>query len=152
MLLPPEDQYHVGIVVHDVEAARDRLTSALGYEWGADVESDYTIQLPEGPFDCVLHMQYSVTEPRLELVQAIEGTPFQPSTSGLHHLGYWCSDVRSTSAELERSGWTWECGGNLEDGAPGWAYHLNPLGVRVELVSLRMKEIGIEALWLPTGG
>jgi catechol 2,3-dioxygenase-like lactoylglutathione lyase family enzyme len=149
MLLPAEDQFHVGIVVHEFEAARDWLTDTFGYEWGPDVQIDYTMRLPEGPFSFHQRLQYSVTEPRLELVQSVEGTPFQPSSSGLHHFGYWCADVGSTSADLVRNGWTWECGGELDDGSQGWAYHFNPLGVRVELVSLAMKEIGIEGLWSP---
>jgi hypothetical protein len=149
MLLRPEDQFHVGIVVHEFVAARDWLTKTFDYRWGADIQVDYTMQLPDGPLTYQQRLQYSVTEPRLELVQSVVGTPLQPSSSGLHHFGYWCSDVRSASAELVESGWTWECGGCLEDGSPGWAYHFNPLGVRVELVSLAMKEVGLEALWAP---
>jgi catechol 2,3-dioxygenase-like lactoylglutathione lyase family enzyme len=150
MLLRPEDQFHVGIVVHDFESARGWLTDTLGYEWGVELDIEYTMQLAEGPHTYQQHLQYSVTEPRLELVQSVTGTPFQPSSSGLHHFGYWCPDVESTSAELVQHGWAWECGGNLEDGSPAWAYHFNPLGVRVELVSLDMRALGIEALWAPT--
>lgn len=149
MLLRPEDQFHVGIVVDEFEAARHRLSDTLGYEWGLELQMEYTMLLPNGPHPYQQRLQYSVTEPRLELIQSVEGTPFQPSTSGLHHFGYWCADVESTSAELVAAGWTWECGGVLEDDSPAWAYHFNPLGVRVELVSLAMKERGLPALWAP---
>jgi catechol 2,3-dioxygenase-like lactoylglutathione lyase family enzyme len=149
MLLRPEDQFHVGIVVHDLEAARDWLTETFGYEWGSDVQIEYTMQLPDGPLTYRQRLQYSVTEPRLELVQSVPGTPFQPSTSGLHHFGYWCTDVKSTTSKLVQNGWTWECGGNLDDGSPAWAYHFNPLGVRVELVSVALRDIGLAALWMP---
>jgi Glyoxalase/Bleomycin resistance protein/Dioxygenase superfamily len=150
MLLRPEDQFHVGIVVDDFEAARSWLADTFGYEWGSDVQIDYTMQLPDGPLTYRQRLQYSVTEPRLELIQSVPDTPFQPSTSGLHHFGYWCTDVRSASSELVRNGWTWECGGNLDDGSPAWAYHFNPLGVRVELVSVSLRDIGLATLWMPT--
>jgi hypothetical protein len=149
MLLPPEDQFHVGIVVHDFESARTWLTDNLGYEWGMELDLEYTMQLAEGPHTYQQHLQYSVTEPRLELIKSVAGTPFQPSSSGLHHLGYWCPNVETMSFELIKSGWPWECGGNFEDGSPAWAYHFNPLGIRVELVSAEMRVMGMEALWAP---
>lgn len=150
MLLRSEDQFHVGIVVHELGETRDWLTDTFGYEWDIELQTEYTMQLPQGPLTYQQHLQYSVTEPRLELVESVESTPFQPSSSGLHHFGYWCADVQFASAELAQSGWRWECGGNLEDGSPAWAYHFNQLGVRVELVSLELRSIGMEALWAPT--
>ena len=145
MLLDPADQYHVGIVVEDFEAARDLLSETCGYEWGTEVRLEYTMRLPTGTVTYEQRLQYSVTEPRLELVQAAAGTPLQPSSSGLHHFGYWCDDVARTSAELVARGWTWECGGGEED-APVWAYHRHPAGVRVELVSSAMREL-MQTLW-----
>jgi catechol 2,3-dioxygenase-like lactoylglutathione lyase family enzyme len=149
MLLHPGDQFHVGIVVHDFEAARAWLSDTFGYEWGPDMQIEYTMLLPDGPFTYQQRLQYSVTEPRLELVRSVAGTPLQPSSSGLHHVGYWCDDVESTSRQLSENGWGWECGGTFADGSPAWAYHFNPLGVRVELVSVGMKAVGIEGLWAP---
>ncbi|MET0197410.1 MAG: VOC family protein [Rhodococcus fascians] len=149
MLLHPDDQFHVGIVVHDFEAARRWLTDTFGYEWGPDVQMEYTMLLPDGPFTYQQRLQYSVTEPRLELVRSVAETPFQPSSSGLHHVGYWCDDVESTSRQLSAEGWSWECGGTFADGSPAWAYHFNLLGFRIELVSVGMKEVGIEQLWAP---
>ena len=149
MLLRPEDQFHVGIVVDDLAAARRWFTDTMGYEWGAPMELEYTMVLPSGPLTYHQHLNYSVTEPRLELVQSVEGTPLQPSSSGIHHFGYWCDDVEATSAALVADGWTWECGGMLDEQRPGWAYHFNPLGVRVELVSVEMQAMGMAALWAP---
>ena len=149
-LLPPGDQFHVGIVVDDFAAARTFLADTCGYEWGPDVQLDYTMMLPEGPLSYVQRLSYSVTEPRLELVQSVAGTPLQPATSGLHHLGYWCDDVAGTSAALVARGWAWECGGE-RDGSPQWAYHFNPAGVRVELVS-RELEAALGSLWSRPAG
>ena len=145
MLLHPSEQFHVGIVVDDFEGARDFLTATCGYEWGPDIQLEYTMTLPTGPVTYDQRLSYSVTEPRLELVQSAAGTPLQPSSSGLHHIGYWCEDVEATSAELDSRGWPWECGGEV-DGSPMWAYHFNPLGLRIELVSTALKA-GLESMW-----
>lgn len=80
----PEDQFHVGIVVQELERTRNWLTDTFGYEWGMELQMEYTMQLPQGPFTYQQHLQCSVTEPRLELVESVEGTPLQPSSSGLH--------------------------------------------------------------------
>jgi catechol 2,3-dioxygenase-like lactoylglutathione lyase family enzyme len=150
-LLAPEDQFHVGIVVDDFEASRQWFTDTLGYEFGADVALEYTMITSTGPITYDQRLSYSVTEPRIELVQAAAGTPLVPSSSGLHHFGYWCADIEGTSALLVDQGWAWECGGVIDDaGTPAWAYHFNPLGVRVELVSTVMQEM-MQALWTPVG-
>ena len=150
MLLPARDQFHVGIVVDDLDAARDLLTEVAGYEWGPDMQLEYTMRLPSGPITFQQRLCYSITEPRLELVRSAAGTPLQPSPSGLHHLGYWCGDVARSSAGLAAKGWTWECGGALPDGSPAWAYHLRPGHVRIELVSTALKA-GLESLWRAKG-
>ena len=147
IVLRPSDQFHVGIVVDDFEAARDFFAEACGYEWGPDIQLEYTMMLPSGPVTYDQRLSYSVTEPRLELVQSAAGTPLQPSSSGLHHIGYWCDEVAATSAELVAKGWVWECGGE-HDGSPLWAYHFNPAGIRIELVSATMKA-GLESMWGP---
>ncbi|MCU1485113.1 MAG: Glyoxalase/bleomycin resistance protein/dioxygenase [Actinomycetia bacterium] len=146
MLLDPRDQFHVGIVVDDFEAARTFLTETSGYEWGSDVQLEYTTLVPGGSVTYQQRLQYSISEPRLELVQAVAGTPLQPSSSGLHHLGYWCGDVAGATVELATRGWAWECGGNLPDGSPGWAYCFNPAGMRIELVATAMQP-AMEGLW-----
>jgi hypothetical protein len=50
MLLPPHDQFHIGIVVDDVESAREWTSTTLGYEWGPDVQLEYTALFPTGPW------------------------------------------------------------------------------------------------------
>ena len=146
MLLSPRDQFHIGIVVDDFDAARDYLTEIGGYEWGPDMQLEYTMLLPSGPVTYPQRLCYSITEPRLEIVRSAAGTPLQPSPSGLHHFGYWCDDVVASSAALVSRGWAWECGGTLPGGAPAWAYHLRPGNVRIELVSTALKA-GLESLW-----
>lgn len=149
-VLRTEDQYHVGIVVDDFEAMRAFFAETAGVVWGPVIRVPYEMQVPSGSVRFENCLCFSVNEPRLELVQSVAGTPMQPSSSGLHHFGYWCEDVAVASAGLAAKGWAWECGGNLPDGSPAWAYHFNPAGVRIEVVSTAMKE-AIESMWSAPG-
>ena len=43
-----EDQFHVGIVVDDFEAAQADLSSLLGYEWSAELRGPIEVRRPGG--------------------------------------------------------------------------------------------------------
>ena len=101
MPLPPGDQFHIGIVVDDFESARDTLVGTCGYVWGPDIQLEYTMLVPDGSITYQQRLTYSVTEPRLEIVQSVAGTPLQPTGSGLHHLGIL---VRRRRRHLSRAG------------------------------------------------
>jgi catechol 2,3-dioxygenase-like lactoylglutathione lyase family enzyme len=148
MNMRPNDQFHVGIVVDDFEGARRWLTETFGYEWGLDIQLEYTLLMPTGSLTFDHRLQYSVNEPRLELIQSVKGTPLQPSDSGLHHLGYWCDDVEASGDRFTADGWTWECGGSFDDGGLAWGYYLKPGGSRIELVSKAMQS-GAQSMWAP---
>jgi hypothetical protein len=46
-----------------------------------------------------------MSSPRLEIIQTVAGTLWEPATgSGIHHLGYWSDDLVQDSRELERRG------------------------------------------------
>lgn len=62
---------------------------------------------------------------------------WQPSNSGVHHLGYWSDDVAADSAALVAQGYEMEITGPGPDGVPMWAYHRHPTGPRIELVTRR---------------
>ena len=90
-----------------------------------------------------------MSSPRLEIIQAVPGTLWEPAAgSGIHHLGYWSDDVAADSAALEERGYALEAAGQV------WAYHRNPAGPRIELVN-RVVQPGMEAYWatgrMPTG-
>src|ERR1022692_346574 len=97
MLVEPNDQFHLGLVVDDFEGTRQRLSDTLGYVWGPEARLELVLHLPDGPITFQHRLQYTVAEPRLELIQSVPGTPLEPSSSTLHHLGYWCADVDATS-------------------------------------------------------
>lgn len=142
------DQFHVGMVVPDLGRAQAGLSDLLGYEWTVGMTSEVAVRYPDGPGSVTLSLVYSVTEPRVELVQEIPGTLWVPADSGVHHLGYWSDDVAADSAELLAAGYRHEVSGLDGDGRPYWAYHRSGAGPRIELVSSALRPV-LTALWGP---
>ncbi len=135
--------FHVGIIVRDFAEAQDRLTGLLGVEWGRVMELDeYQIQLADGSNLTVPNrMCYSVGEPHLELIQEVPGTPWVCNEhSNLHHIGFWTPDLVGDSTRLASSACPMEMRGRDGDTAPiTFAYHRDPLGVRVEILDSAMR-------------
>jgi Glyoxalase/Bleomycin resistance protein/Dioxygenase superfamily len=141
------DQFHVGIVVDDLDAALTDLSDLFGHEWCPRLSVSTPVVLPDGEAMLDLVFTYSRTEPRLEVIQSMPGTLWVPAEgSGLHHLGYWSDDVAADSRELESRGLVAEAVGILPDDSPYWAYHRGPTGPRVELLS-RQLQPRLAAFW-----
>ncbi len=143
----PDDQFHVGIVVNDFEAALAELTRIFGYTWCPEMALPQEVQLPTGRIVADLRFTYSASTPRVEVIQSVPGTPWVTAPgSGIHHLGYWSDDVPADSAALDRSGYRMEAAGTRPDGSPYWAYHRAPYGPRIEIVS-RDLQGGLQQYW-----
>ena len=143
----PNDLFHVGIVVEDLDAALDEFRVMLGYEWCPVFAIETPVVLPQGEVMIDLRFAYSKTEPRLELIRAVPGTPWIPAEgSGIHHLGYWTEDIAADRHRLESSGYAEEARGELPGGTSIWAYYRRPQGPRIELVS-RQLQSGLEQYW-----
>jgi Glyoxalase/Bleomycin resistance protein/Dioxygenase superfamily len=141
------DQFHTGIVVDDLDAALVDLSELFGYAWCPELHIQTPVVLPTGELTLDLRFTYSVTVPRLELIQSIPGTLWVPATtSGVHHLGYWSDDVASDGDRLVARGYAVEATGVRPDGNAIWAYHRNPAGPRIELVSNDLRE-GLGQYW-----
>jgi hypothetical protein len=145
-LLNAEDQYHVGIVSDDPAATMARLTDLLGYQWADPIGGPVSVGLPDGDTTVEIRAWYSVTTPRLEVVQSIPGTVWSRADSGLHHFGYWVDDVAATVDALEAGGYVREAVGKLPNGQPYWAYlsgpaGSGPAGPRLEVVSRQLQPI-----------
>jgi hypothetical protein len=136
-----EDQFHVGVVVDDLDATLVTLSELFGYRWCEQVHLPTPVTTPAGDFVLDLQFAYSMTSPRLEVIRAIPGTLWEPAAgSGIHHLGYWSDDVATDSAALEEQGFAREAAGQV------WAYHRSPTGPRIELVN-RAVQPGMEQYW-----
>jgi hypothetical protein len=142
-----QDQFHVGIVVDDLEAALAEHTELFGYQWCDVISVPTQVTLPDGDHELEFTFAYSVTVPRLEMIRTMPGTLWEPAAdSGIHHLGYWSDDVAADSAELVRRGFVTEATGHRPDGEPYWSFHRSTSGPRLELVSSSVKE-GLEGYW-----
>jgi hypothetical protein len=136
--------FHVGIVVPDLDAARARLAELFGLEWGPVAENEIEIRDADGN-DLVVpnRICYSTAPPYLELIQEVPGTPWVCNEhSNLHHIGFFTDELVADSGGLSAA----QCPLEMMDGhgvAPPvmWAYHRDPLGVRVELVNAGMREM-----------
>jgi catechol 2,3-dioxygenase-like lactoylglutathione lyase family enzyme len=145
----PEDLYHIGIVVDDLDAALRWYTDVAGYEWCEEYAGDQVVETPGGEVTIQLRFAYSVNEPRLEVLQAVPGTLWTPSDSGIHHLGYWSDDVDGDVETLVATGLEVEAKAPLPDGSALWAYCKAAAGTRVEVVSSLIKPIMTH--WFETG-
>ena len=141
------DQFHVGIVVDDLDAALAELTELFGYQWCPQMAVRTPVLLATGETELDLRFTYSATTPRVEVIQSRPGTLWVPvSGSYIHHLGYWSDDVAADAVQLAERGHVAEATGVRPDGTPVWAYHKSPSGPRIELVS-RQIQPGLEQYW-----
>jgi hypothetical protein len=141
------DQFHVGVVVDDLDAALRDLAALFGYEWCPQLHIETPVVLPTGEMTLDLRFTYSVTEPRVEVIQSIPGTLWVPApTSGVHHIGYWSDDVAADGASLLARGYPVEATGVRPNGESVWAYHRSERGPRIELVS-RGLQAGLTQYW-----
>jgi catechol 2,3-dioxygenase-like lactoylglutathione lyase family enzyme len=142
-----EDQFHVGIVVDDLEASLEEYAALFGYEWCDEVHVEQNVLLDEGEETIDFQFRYSRSAPRIEVIQGQPGTLWTPAPgSGIHHLGYWSDDVSSDGRSLEQAGWMMEAAGTDERGLRSWAYHRSVHGPRIELVSLALRPL-LEPMW-----
>jgi catechol 2,3-dioxygenase-like lactoylglutathione lyase family enzyme len=149
----PENLYHTGIVVDDLDATMAWFTNVAGYRWTDVVEVEQVGETPQGEVTIPMRMVYSGDDPRLEILQTVPGTIWTPADSGVHHLGYWSDDVEADLATLEANGMRCEVKSYNPDGSGTllWAYCKGPTGPRIELVGSGMRPF-IEYWWATADG
>lgn len=147
--MKPEDLYHTGIVVEEFEGALARLTDAAGYRWCEEAAVEQTVWTPGGDETVPIRFAYSMSEPRVEVIEAVPGTVWTPSDSGIHHLGYWSEAVDRDLDRLVGLGMEIEVKSVLPDGSTLWAYCRETWGPRVELVSRSLEPM--MTTWFATG-
>jgi Glyoxalase/Bleomycin resistance protein/Dioxygenase superfamily len=100
-----EDLYHTGIVVDDIESAKDEYADLLGITW-LEGEGETDMLLADGPCRITMRVAYSDNGPhRLELIQSVPGTLWTVPFGGhVHHVGYWSDDLAGATAFLSSRG------------------------------------------------
>ena len=139
------NHYHVGIVVADLHAARERLSAQVGTTWGPVLHMDAVEYRDASGADFVLPttMCYSTGDPCLELIEELPGSVWvRNDHSNLHHVGFWSEQLGDDSAGLATVGCPLQLCGRAGSAAPSsFAYHRDDLlGVRIELVDASMRE------------
>lgn len=145
--MQPQDQYHIGIVVDDLDAAKDWYSEMAGYHWCEEMKIENVFVTSNGEAKVPLRFTYSRQDPHVELVESIPGTTFTSAWPHLHHVGYWSSDIEADVAALQAAGAELEGKGYWPDGrGPIWAYVIPPMGCRMELVDSAAKA-SMERWW-----
>jgi hypothetical protein len=144
------DFFHIGVRVHDLQAAMEQLSAAHGITWATPQHRNMNIWLPEhGKVSWELDMTYSVEGPiHYELLQAEPGTLWHAGDQpGPHHFGYWVDDVQAETEKLIAQGWTLVMASlPPEEGYGRYSYVLSPQGILVEPVGTSARA-RFEAWW-----
>jgi catechol 2,3-dioxygenase-like lactoylglutathione lyase family enzyme len=136
--------YHVGIVVPDIEAGKARFSDLLGISWGPVVHTE-SIELRDGEGNELVFpntLCYSTEPPYIELVLEVPGSVWECNEhSNLHHIGVWSDDLHAETSKYSNDLVCplQLCGRDADGALQQFAYHRDPLGVRIELVDASMK-------------
>lgn len=147
--MKPQDLYHIGIVVDDLDTTLRWFTDTAGYRWCEEYAGDQLVETPAGEVTIPMRFAYSMDEPRLEILQSVPGTLWTSTDSGIHHLGYWSDDVNADVAVLVAGGHELEAIVRLDEDTSMWAYCRGEGGTRIEFVHSMMRPIMNQ--WFETG-
>lgn len=136
LALRPEDLYHIGIVVPDLDVAMTRFTELAGYRWIKPLKHTLPFRTPTGARELTSNFVYSLQPLHLELIQEVPGTPWVAAPgNAAHHLGYFVDNLAETATMLEDNGFSLEMTADV----PGsklalFAYYVDAAGTRIEIV------------------
>src|SRR5438309_1623159 len=111
--LRPEDYYHTGIVVPDLEAAMTRLSALAGYRWITPLTYTLPFRTVNGTRELTSTFVYSLQSPHLELIRAALGLAQWGESRGIatvsvdeHHAtghGWSCNPIMAAAMFLART-------------------------------------------------
>jgi hypothetical protein len=134
--LRPDDFYHTGIVVSDLDGAMARLSALAGYTWIAPMSYTLPFRTAAGTRELTSTFVYSLQSPHVELIQEVPDSPWTaPRGNAIHHLGYFTDDLTATARALEDNGFALEA--TADFAPPGlalFAYYVDASGTRIEIV------------------
>jgi len=92
---------------------------------------------------------YSTAAPYLELIEEVPGTPWVCNEfSNLHHIGVFTTTLPEESARFREARCPLELMDGQGDGPPAmWAYHRDPIGVRIEIVNDELRPMMEQFMW-----
>jgi hypothetical protein len=130
------DLAHVGVIVPNLEAGRDRLSEFVGVEWGPVSEARVLAVNGASRQWVTLRVCFSTGAPGIELLEEVPGTVWVCNEhSNLHHVSFFADELVRESDRLDAARCPLEYAIVSGEGPPILAYHRDALGVRIELVS-----------------
>ena len=134
--LRPEDLYHTGIVVPDLDAAKARLSALAGYRWINPLTYTLPFRTVTGTRELTSTVVYSVQAPYVELLQEVPGSPWTAAPgNSVHHLGYFTDNLGDSARMLEDNGFTFEMTADVSGSELAlFAYYIDANGTRIEIV------------------
>lgn len=137
--LRPEDFYHTGIIVPDLDAAMARLSALAGYRWITPVSYTLPFRTTAGTHEITSTFVYSLQAPHVELIKEVPGTAWSAAPgNAIHHLGYWTDSLAETAKILEDNGFSFEATAGTAGPSSGdlalFAYYVDAAGTRIEIV------------------
>lgn len=138
--LRPEDFYHTGIIVPDLDAAMARLSALAGYRWITPVSYTLPFRTAGGTQEITSTFVYSLQAPHVELIKEVPGTAWTAAPgNAIHHLGYWTDNLAESAKMLEANGFSFEAtadttGPSSNGGLALFAYYVDDAGTRIEIV------------------
>jgi hypothetical protein len=134
--LRPEDLYHTGIVVPELDAAMAGLSALAGYRWIAPLTYTLPFRTATGTRELTSTIVYSVQSPHVELLQEVPESPWTAAPgNAVHHLGYFTDNLAETGRMLERNGFTLEMTADVSPPDLAlFAYYVDAFGTRIEIV------------------
>ena len=134
--LRPEDYYHTGIVVPDLDAAMARLSALAGYQWIKPLTYTLLFRTANGTRELTSTFVYSLQSPHVELIQQVPDSPWIAAPgNAVHHLGYFADNLAETAQMLEANGFTFEAAADISPPDLAlFAYYIDAVGTRIEIV------------------
>jgi Glyoxalase/Bleomycin resistance protein/Dioxygenase superfamily len=134
--LKPEDFYHTGIIVPDLDAAMARLSALAGYRWITPLTYTLPFRTTTGTHELSSTFVYSLESPHLELIKEVSASPWAAAPgNSIHHLGYFTDDLADTARILEDNGFTFEATADVSPPDLAlFAYYIDAFGTRIEIV------------------
>ena len=134
--LQPEDFYHTGIIVPDLEAAMARLSALAGYRWIIPLTYTLPFRTTTGTHELSSTFVYSLESPHLELIKEVPASPWAAAPgNSIHHLGYFTDNLADTARMLENNGFTFEATADVSPPDLAlFAYYIDAFGTRIEIV------------------
>lgn len=134
--LRPQDYYHTGIVVPDLDAAMARLSALAGYQWINPLTYTLPFRTVNGTRELTSTFVYSLQSPYVELIQQLPDSPWIAAPgNAVHHLGYFTDNLADTARMLEANGFTFEATADISPPDLAlFAYYVDAYGTRIEIV------------------